>query len=165
METLNFQEDEKYLLHATTVLTIFQVGDADLSHAIGNAIGGVNDRELSIIDVAVMKWMRHELYGSHGRDHHASAIIESKKPIEMLRHVGKMYSRGYLKYIDEEIAGVLEKHEFYSDRFIMFTFLEWIIKTRPLSKLKFRLVKKPGRIIIKDRCRAGKVLTEVENSG
>ena len=165
METLNFREDEKYLIHATTLLKIFQGCDADISYAIGNVIGGVDDRELSIIDVAVMKWMRHELYGSHGRDHHASAIIESKKPIEMLRHVGKMYSRGYLKYIDEEIAGFLEKHEFYSDRFIMFTFLEWIIKNRPLSKLKFRLEKKPGRIIIKERCRAGKVLSEVKTPG
>lgn len=164
MVTSNSQETDKFLIHVSTLIRIFQDGDKPLSECIADFIGGVSDEEITLIDTAVMKWMRHELYGTHGRDHHASAIIETKKPIDMLRHVGEMYFRGYLKYMDAEIASFLERHGYYTDRYVMFTFLEWVVKKRPLSKVKFRLNKKPGRVIIKEKCRAGSVISEIEVS-
>lgn len=157
METFKFV---RFTLHISTIITSFSESQsANLVEIIEHLIGSVSDDERDIIRRSVIKWMRAELYGSHGRDHHASAIIDAKTPVHLLRHVGDMVSRGYMKYVPPEISTVLERHEFYSERYIMFAFLEWVQKNNVRSKIKFNLPAVPGRMGIRDRYRAGTIFT------
>lgn len=160
METSKFV---RFNLHITTLINYFSLAQtSDIVQVVEDIIGTVNTAEYDIIRRAVLKWMRAELYGTHGRRHHALAYIDEKSPVELLRHVGDMIARGYMKYVPLEIATVLERHNFYSERFLVFTFLEWVHKQNVRSKVKFNLPAVPGRTGIRDSYRAGVILTSTD---
>lgn len=158
MATSPSANTEKILLHVSSVQKIFQESDAGLGRAISEKINCQSHE--GTINTAICKWIRDEIYGEHRREHHAIKQIHDADPIGMLKHIGRMVHVGYLKYVDDELAGILEKSEYYSDRYLMFTFLEWLRKNRPLSKLKFFVPQSDGLVVIKDKCRGGIVISE-----
>ena len=130
--------------------------DLNVCEIVSSLINATKD-ETTEVAFHINKWIRAEIYGPNLRHHHAAAILNKPNPVDMLRHVGNMIHKGYLKYVDPEISNVLERHSSYSDRYLMFCFLEWVKKTHPMSKVGIFLPEREGRIGQKDKYENGVV--------
>ena len=158
------QTQNEYVFHVSTLLAMVSddASDANLMELISlhPSINGCSEDEKRIIGVALSKMCRRELFGTHWRKHHATTAIDDGDPISILRHIGRMYRIGYMKYIDVKIASILENSDQLSERYIMFSFLNWIVQNRPLAKVKFKLAHIPGRSNYRDKVRNGEVMRQ-----
>ena len=149
-----------FSIHALNLMKLLQkTDDGDIVSEILKLIPHTSEEDRNQISKGIAVWIRFEIYGSNWRSNVATTPDESQNPVDMIRHVGRMIRMGYLKYVDTEIASIFENHYKYSDKYLLFCFLEWVISKNPYSKAKFKLQPHPSRISIKDQFKKGNLIS------
>lgn len=141
-----------FSIHALNLMKLLQKSDdGDLVQEVMNLIAESSEEDRKAISKGIASWIRFEIYGTKWRSNVATAPAESLNPVDMIRHVGRMIKIGHLKYVDQQLATIFEQHYKYSDKYLMFCFLEWVITKNPYGKAKFKLQPKPNRTSTKDQ--------------
>lgn len=149
-----------YSIHAINLMKLLQKSDdGDLVQEVMNLIAESSEDDRKAISKGIASWIRFEIYGTNWRSNVATTPAESSNPVDMIRHVGRMIKIGHLKYFNERLAGIFEQHYKYSDKYLMFCFLEWVITKNPYGKAKFKLQPKPNRISTKDQFKNGSLIS------
>lgn len=141
-----------FSIHALNLMKLLQKSDdGDLVQEVMNLIAESSEDDRKAISKGIASWIRFEIYGAKWRSNVATTPAESLNPVDMIRHVGRMIKIGHLKYVDQQLATIFEQHYKYSDKYLMFCFLEWVITKNPYGKAKFKLQPTPNRISTKDQ--------------